>query len=74
MSTGSVEPSSQSAEFEMMFGQQHGSACAGQNIRSGHAAQSAADHDDIVLVTGVLQGISGHKVEDSGLGTLENGS
>ena len=46
-----AEPRGQPAEFEVLFGQQHGAAGAGQHVGGRHAAQPAADHDDVVVVT-----------------------
>ena len=55
MSAAAAEPGGQPAEFVVMFGQQHGAAGAGQHVGGRHAAQSAADHDDVVVVTDVLR-------------------
>ncbi len=55
-----AEPGGQPAQLGVLFGQQHGVARAGQRVGGGHAAQSAADHDDVVVVTDVLEGVGGH--------------
>ena len=43
-----AEPGGQPAQLVVLFGQQHGAAGAGQRVGGRHAAQPAADHDDVV--------------------------
>ena len=48
----------------MVLGQQHGVAGAGQGVGGRHAAQPAADHDDVVMVTEVLQRSDGGPIHE----------
>ena len=61
VSAAAAEPGGQSAQLVVMFGQQHGVARAGQRVGGGHAAQPAADNDDVVLVAEVLRKVAGHR-------------
>ncbi len=60
MPAAAMEPGGQPAEFRMLLGQQHGAAGAGQDVGRGHAAQPAADDDDVVVIAEVFEGSGGH--------------
>ena len=54
VSAGAAKPRGQSTEFDMVFGQQDRSASPSQEVCRGHPTQSAANDNDVVVVTNIL--------------------
>mgnify|MGYP001825446252 CR=1 FL=1 len=63
VATGPQEPRRQSAKLVVLLEQQHTVPGTTQDVCRRHAGQAAADHNDIVLVSGTLKKIARHRVK-----------
>ena len=60
VTAGAFEPRGHATEFVVLFEQADTTPLAGQDVGGGEATETAADHDDVVVVFGVFEEVFRH--------------